>query len=801
MLSDMKIKKYITQNLLPFFAAGWLICSTFSCTNEDIPDNMAPKLTIEEVSNALRTSAVFSGSISGETDKLKDFGFEYSTSKDFPTDQTTQVSMLESGAGTSLTIQVKGLSPSTFYYYRMYATTGATTVYSEERPFNTTSMSGPQLSELVTDSIGERYARFKFYVEDYGNEVLIECGVSYKKSDAKTFIPVASEKITEDDQYTIELTDLEPDTEYDFRAYAKNAADKDASTGSIEGYGTILKQKTAALLSANIETGVIDEGDIKITSVKMTGTINSAVGSNGAIDECGFVYSKTNALPTYNSDSKFVHPKEGINVSGEKYSYIEEITDLLQDTHYYIRAYAKNTVGGEERIAYGATREITTKRLDRPMIEFTYKADNSLDYSCTATTMTVKASIQNYDANALVEKGFIWSRSQGELSIEDAKTAGTYKAVTNGENQIVATIEGLEMASSYYIRAYAIYKSGDLTETGYTNGYTQLWTEGFNLPSLEIETSSDKLTFNSAELVGKMPNPGNTNITERGFVLSTQFSEVTLENCDKAITSDAGFITTVTGLKYQTNYYVRAYAKCELGGRTEIAYSGWNSFYTPDFDRPLFGEMKNESALNSLKVTTAITPGADGTIVARGFCAISTESTSDPTVDDLKVEEAVTPASESSYTLEIKDLSFNASYKVRAYAIVQIGDEKIVCYNGTHWMNTQNLSISTSNTPTDTKCEVQATVHSEVDLSNAEYGFVWSDNSETGPEEATGKLKCTNIDAERKFSGTIEGLTGGKTYNLWVYVTIDGKDSYIGRWEFTTKRIPGQGDNVSPDQK
>ena len=125
---------------------------------------------------------------------------------------------------------------------------------------------------------------------------------------------------------------------------------------------------------------------------------------------------------------------------------------------------------------------------------------------------------------------------------------------------------------------------------------------------------------------------------------------------------------------------------------------GWNNFYTPDFDRPSFGEMKNESALNSLKVTTAITPGADGTIVARGFCAISTESTSDPTVDDLKVEEAVTPASESSYTLEIKDLSFNASYKVRAYAIVQIGDEKIVCYNGTYWMNTQNLSISTSNT-------------------------------------------------------------------------------------------------------
>ncbi len=806
MLSYMKIKKYIMQSLLPLLAAGLFSASVLSaCTDEDVPNNTAPVLNVQEVSNPLRTSAILSGTMSGETSRLKDFGFAYSTSQDFPSDKTTQVSMLESGVAPTLTTQVKNLTPNERYYYRMYATTGASTVYSNVQDFRTANMSAPQISDLVADSIGERYARFQFHVEDYGNEVLIECGISYKKSDAKTFIPVASETITDDDQYIIELVDLEPDTEYDFRPYAKNAANADASTGSIEGYGNTIRQRTASLLSADIETGVVDEGDIKITSVKMTGIINAAVGSNGAIDECGFVYSTSNSLPTYNSDSKLVCEESNVNVALQKYTYVKEITNLTQATHYYIRAYAKNTVSGEERIAYGTVREITTKNLNKPVLEFVYNVTNTdIEYSVTANSITVKAIITNYDANALVEKGFIYSRSSSELSLEDAKKAGTYKAVTNGDNMIATTIEGLETSSGYYIRAYAVYKSGDLLETGYTTDNRQLWTEGFNLPGLGLEISSDKTTFNSAELVGKINSPGNTNITERGFVLSTQFTEVTLENCDKSFQSDESFITTATGLKYQTNYYVRAYAKCELADRKEISYSGWYSFSTSDINRPTFSNIEYESTLNSLILTTTISPGKDGTIIARGFCAIKNEgNTPVPTIDNIKVEEAVTATTiNSPCKLEIKDLSFNTPYMVRAYAIVQIGDEKIICYNNsTHWLNTQNLSIYASTTPADTKCEAQATVTNEMDLSNAEYGFVWAESAETNLEENTNRLKCTNMNTERTFSGTIEGLTGGKRYYLWVYVTIDGKTNYMGTWDFTTKRIPGQGDNVSPDKK
>lgn len=1012
----MKIKNYIIQGLFPLFAAGMFIAPLLSsCEEDDAPTNTAPTLTVQEVANALRTSATLTGTISGETSLLKEYGFDYSTSQDFPSDRTTRVPMTDSGNPSSLSVQVKDLTPNERYYYRLYASTGASTVYSDTQDFRTANMSAPQISDLTVDSIGEQYARFIFQVEDYGNEVLIECGVSYKKSDSKTFIPIASEEITTDDRYVIEITDLEADTQYDFRPYAKNAQDKDATTGSIEGYGNILTQKTEAMLSASVETGAIDEGDISITSVKVAGTILSAVGSNGAIDECGFVYSRTNPLPTYNSDNRLVHQEEDINVSRDEYTYTEEITDLLQNTLYYVRAYAKSTVDGKERISYGTAYEFTTKQLNTPVLEFIYKGDNSLDYTRTATSLTVKATITNYDANALIEKGVIWSRSIGELSLEDAKTAGTYQAVTTGENAIVATIKDLEMDCTYYIRAYAVYKSGDLTEIGYAQSVV-LRTDGFNLPSLEAEANTQKLTYNSIELIGKIPNPGNANITERGFVLSSKnsevtlenceksvkaekdfivtmtglkyqteyyvrayakctlggrtetaysgwisfrsqdcpgvefsygecsatattlnikatisnynantlvekgviwsktqsdlsladakkantykavtggesqiaatieglelgnsyyvrayivyksgdatetgysgynqfrtdgfnlpnlgvdvtnekmtynsaelvgkiensgngkitergfvlspkLSEVTLENCDKAIKADESFVATATGLAYQTNYYVRAYVKCELGGKAETVYSGWNNFQTRDIDRPKFEAFESSATLSSLNLTVTIEPGKQGTIVKRGFCAVLNENNApEPTIDGLKTEEAVTAASGKTYKAELKGLLFGTGYRVRAYAVVQLENgEQLVCYsNEIYWVNTRGLSINMQFTPTDTQCTVQATIESDVDLSNAEYGFVWTEENTWEPEKATDRLKCTNMDVERKFSGVIKNLTGGKRYYLWVYTTINGRTIYSGGSNFTTKRAPGQDDNVSPDQK
>lgn len=809
----MKIKNYIIQGLLPLFAAGMLVAPLFSsCEDDDAPANAAPTLSVQEVTNALRTSATLTGSISGEISLLKEYGFDYSTSQDFPSDRTTRVSRTNSGDLSFLSVQVKDLTPNERYYYRLYASTGvstgACTVYSDTQDFRTANMSAPQISDLTVDSIGEQYARLIFQVEDYGNEVLIECGVSYKKSDSKTFIPVASEEITTDDRYVIEITDLEADTQYDFRPYAKNAQDKDATTGSIEGYGNILTQKTGALLSASVETGTIDEGDISITSVKVAGTILSAVGSNGAIDECGFVYSRTNPLPTYNSDSRLVHQKENINVSGSRYTYTEEITDLLQKTLYYVRAYAKNTVDGEERISYGTTREITTNQLNTPILEFVRKGDGGFDFTSTATSLTVKATITNYDANALIEKGVIWSRSNGALSLEEAKAAGTYQAVTTGENAIVATISGLEMASGYYVRAYAVYRSGDLTETGYSD-YTHISTEGFNLPSLELEINNEKVTYNSVELTGKIPYPGNANITERGFVLSHNLSEVTLENCDKSVKADKNFIATITGLTYQTNYYVRAYVKCELGGRAETVYSsGWNNFQTRDIDRPTFDAFEYTATLSSLNLTVTIEPGKQGTIVKRGFCAVLNENNApEPTINDaLKTEEAVTAASDKIYKAELKGLQIETAYMVRAYAIIQLeAGEQIICYSGTYWIYIQGPSINLEFTSTDTQCTIQATIGGDIELINTEYGFIWTDKEEVWePEKIANKLKCTNMDTtKRTFSGVIENLTGGKRYFVGIFfTTANGITVYDdGRWNFTTKRAPGQGDNVSPDQK
>lgn len=918
MLSNMKIKKYITQNLLPLFAAGLLLTSILSCAEEDIPNNVAPRLEVQNATNVLRTSAILSGTIAGETANLKDFGFNYSISKEFPDDDNTKtVSMKESGETTTLSTLIKDLTPDRKYYYRMYATTGASTVFSEPNEFQTPTMSPPTIGEMITDSIGENYARFKFNIEDIGNEVLIECGVGYKKGDSKTFIPVASEVMNQN-QYVIEITGLEPDMEYNFRPYAKNAADVDATTGSIEGYGSTVTRKTEALLSAKVETVVIASGNIGINSVKVVGKVLSAEGSKGEITDCGFVWSTTIKSPTVdlNDGATSVNPQYDVL----PFTFNADITGLEQSTSYYICAFAKNIVDGKERVAYGEVREFSTLGLNTPKLSFTYEKNESgynvYNYDRTATTIQVKAYITNYDGPACWEKGIIWSKTDAGVTID--KEPKNKIPVLSNDHLINGTIKDLELGTSYYVRVYAIYKAGENQTIGYTDA-ENCYTESFNTPALSgVVINNDKITYKSAELTGKISSPGNGKITERGFVMSvaSKTTSPTLDNCDMIVKSDESFITVAKELKPSTEYAVRSYVKCELGTKKETVYSWYSSFFTRNIEWPTFNNVtcnEESKTFNSLEVTSgiaslgnatlvekgfcwlentntykevtlesctgskkvdtgiqteysykitglkanthynvrayakvtldgktstvysytngfgtkiiqmpsienfqystdatsitasaSITEQGDATITEVGFCCIATDKGNNPTVKDIFVSQKFNFDSDSKdISLILKNLVPGTSYYVNVFAKMKLNSEELIHYVGTYWANTYSLGVdNVSYTPVSTTCEVSAKF---TDNTCSEYGFVWIEktdkNIDITPEQATGKLKCTNMDTDYKFSGTIKDLTGGKAYYLWTYAVYSGKTIYNGRWEFATKRAPGQGDNVSPDKK
>lgn len=909
--------KKMNRNIFCIGAFALLLGTAVACSEEE-PINMPPSFSMNEVSNILRTSAVFSGSISGDLNLVSSYGFQYSKSEEFSASLTEEVQVGEKPTSGSISQTITGLEGGELYYYRMYASTGASKVFSASKFFQTERSSAPAMSALTVDSIGENFVRFTCTIEDIGDEYLIESGVQYKASGSNAWIPFASDSIVggTTNTFWVEVSGLEAATKYSFRPYAKNSADPTGEeTGTREGYGTVEEYKTEDQLSAVVETVEPVEGKIGMNSVEMSGRVTSAIGSDGEVDEVGFCYSKTNKTPDI-TDSHVAATFTKLN----EY-FTTTVPDLNTATTYYVRAYAKNTVSGQERIGYGAVYEITTTDIATPQVEWVQVTNEDgswwYDDETTATTITIKAKITNYDKGALVEKGFIWDKTKGEITLEEAKKNNTVLSLDleKGDNVLDGTITGLEFGQSYYIRPYAVYKASGLEQVGYAWTRTII-TQNFQSPSLDnVEVPEADITRTSAKLVGKISSNGNGEISERGFCMSyvTTTYEPTLTNSDFTYKSDETFTSVITGLKTNVEYAVRSYVISKLESKVDTTYSGWRTcFWTKDIVRPTFNNViANDSTktATSLTLTTKLAEMGDGELIEKGFCWMEgwneltletalgsqkvegddfvgtitglkpntwysykayakknvdgveyvyysdqretyTNSVAQPdfnidayigstisslsfsmTVSDLGDGEMVEkgflwikrPADWSwpdfnledadghlafdnlnleTDTLTVTGLEIGTQYLVKGYIKMKVGDYEYVSYHGSWDLSTQGLDLQIYETQ-EAVTEIALTGYiSEVIEGVTEYGFCWSTDENVAVSEMTNMVKASDLDADNKFTATITGLTANTKYYLGVYAKIGDKIIYDdGRWERTTRSVPTIDSNPSPGKK
>lgn len=901
-------------------AFALLLGAAVACSEEE-PINMPPSFSLNEVGSILRTSAVFSGSISGDLNHISEYGFQYSLSQEFSASMTTDVKVGEKPSSSLVQQTISGLDGGKVYYYRMYASTGASKVFSSSKFFQTERSSAPKMSALAVDSIGENFIRFLCTIEDVGDEHLIEYGVQYRESgDNSTWIPFASDSIVDASTNTfyVEVSGLEAATRYSFRPYAKNSADATGEeTGTREGYGTVEEHTTENQLSAVVETVEPVEGNVGMSSVDMSGRVTSAIGSNGAVDEVGFCYSQTNKTPII-ADS---YVKSTFTKLNEYFS--ASITGLKTSSTYYVRAYAKNTVDGKERIGYGAVFEISTSDIATPKVEWIAEGhddENDYDYYydvSTATTITVKAKITNYDKGALIEKGFIWDKSNGEISLEKAHENKTYLSLDLeiGDQLIDATITGLEMGQSYYIRPYAVYEAAGMQKVGYADWTRTITTQNFQSPSLDnVEVPETDITRTSAKLVGKISSNGNGEISERGFCMSyvTTTYEPTLTNSDFIYKSDDSFTTLVTGLKTNTEYAVRSYVISKLEAKVDTTYSGWRTcFYTKDIVRPTFNNIavdEDTKTVTSFTLSTKIAEMGDGELIEKGFCWMegwsdltletalgsqkvegddfvgtltglkpntwysykayakmkvdgveyvyysdqrdtSTKSITNPSIELDNIDRSITSftfvlsvkdgdgeviekgilwqkapedGSWPDFTLEtgadgslkcneltndvdtlvITGLDVGTGYHVKAYAKMKIGDYEYVTYTGGWGSSTNGLNLNIQEiTPSGTDISLIGYDYNPVE-GITEYGFCWTTDETIAVSAMTNMVKASDLDANNQFKATITELTPNTKYYIGVYAKIGDKIIFDdGRWETTTKGIPTIDSNPSPGKK
>ena len=781
---------------------------SISCTEEE-PINLPPSFKLTGVSDIMRTTATFAGTVSGDVSSIKSYGFEYSTSENFPGDQTWTLEM-NGTPSSSVIATATGLEANERYYYRLFATTGASKVFSSAEYFQTLSSSAPLLSALEVDSIGENIARFRCTVEDIGDEYLLEYGVSYKKVSDQAYVPVPSDSIVAgtSNTYFVEIIDLDPATKYMFRPYAKNSADATGETGAREGYGSVIEEKTQDQKSAVVTTSEIVSGNIGINSVTVSGMVKSANASNGKIDAYGFCWSDKNNTPVITDD----HMEIDTPVELGKY-FTATITDLEPNSIYYVRAYAKNTVDGEERYGYGEVYEITTGTLVTPKIEIDMENDGQGNYfntyEITSSSIHYMATITNYDEAALVAKGLIWSNSDPNITLDKAKERGTVLSldINEGGRHIDGSINDLESNTHYFLYAYAVYEAAGIEKIGYSEQLS-FSTKAINLPS-----SSGWGSYTDGEgyyvFTSGLSNYGDGEITEIGYIWrkynEEDDSQLTIENCDgqKAIKVDnySDFAITIKEFKPNSVYDFYIYVKSMIEGKEYISYLCPSKFTTGDPKTPSLDYIQLESnSLTSVTVSCSVNGAGEGEIVERGFVWLLDPFDGywkNPTIEDCTSYKAANDGTDEKFLLEITGLNINTQYYFRAYAKMKYDDKEYISYSNSEPWSTQNYSMpefKSINVSEDdiTYSSVVLTggFHNEGNSMIVKSGFCISESSKTS--QPTINNNDFLVDADASYKATLTGLKHDTEYAVRFYAICKQGDNeetiYSGTTHFRTKR-------------
>lgn len=193
------------------------------------------------------------------------------------------------------------------------------------------------------------------------------------------------------------------------------------------------------------------------------------------------------------------------------------------------------------------------KKAILPTVETTSACD------LTMTQVVIGGLITSDGGSKITERGICWGRD-----INPDVDANIVNAGQDGDS-FTCTITGLEPATTYYARAYAINSQG----VGYGNqiSFITLADNGGDpnaIPMVETSPVRD-ITAISALGSGVVTATGGSVVLERGVCWSTQTNPIVSGNHAMAGSGAGTFSCEIVDLEPNTTYYVRAYAINSMG--------------------------------------------------------------------------------------------------------------------------------------------------------------------------------------------------------------------------------------------
>ena len=369
------------------------------------------------------------------------------------------------------------------------------------------------------------------FLNQYGGEVQAK-GVCYSIGSTPTITDMCTDEGTGFEAYATTLTDLEPATNYQIRAYAINEN------------GTVYGDTKSFITNDGRPTVSLAVQSSQAFQISVQGNIQNEL-ENFPVLVYGVCYSE---MPEPDlSDACVI-------ADGSSSSFSFVISDLSHNTEYHMAAFATNEVGtGLSESTVGTTKDgIPTLSV----------ASSS---GITARSVNLAGSVTNDGGAALSEKGVCLN------TVQNPTVNSRCSSEPGSTGSFTATFEDLEPGTTYYTRTYAINQTG--TYYGEQADFS-------TLPGTPALSTGQPVVLSDTrvQLSGSVLNEGESIVTERGFVLTTSGNPTLGDDKIEAIGTGNSFASEVSSLIPSTNYNVRAYAINSYG----VGYGEMESFRTND---------------------------------------------------------------------------------------------------------------------------------------------------------------------------------------------------------------------------
>lgn len=407
--------------LLAVFAFGCIEDPEFGT---DVRDASVPEVITliddEHPIQQLATSIIFQAEVTHAGGvPVERYGVCWGTTSN-PVIESGDTSVCGSGTG-EFTAIAKNLKPNTLYYIRPYATNSVGTSYGDEFQKNTTKGLGVMRTFVIDSLIRAESAVVGGNILDPGEGEILERGVYLTQKGTKITdtIPFTMEA----DSFYQRVTGLERLASYEVEAYLVNT------------FGTI----TGGVLSFTTTDGMPlvaepDTVDISFTSATFSSKLLES--GDSLITALGFCYG-TEPNPTLDNDFVTAELQADSTFSAS-------LPDIVQQTRYYVRAFATNSYGTFYSDGSGATFVLKDQK---PTVE-TEEPQVGI-----GGNVAFSGTILAEGMSPVTEAGFLWSTEE-EPTLETPKSSHR-NLFEEGATEYAMTLGNMRGGTTYYVRLYA----------------------------------------------------------------------------------------------------------------------------------------------------------------------------------------------------------------------------------------------------------------------------------------------------------------------------------------------------------